>query len=309
MANFAQPRGLLLAVALLSLLSKWASAQDLEPRAYSPSPVGTYFALVGFGRTGGDITFDPAVPLTDVNAKFYAPVIGLGQTFNFFGRQALFTAGLPYSWGHVTGMVGEQSGSVYRSGLTDTKARFSVNLRGNPAMSPAEFARKKHRNFIIGTSLSVNAPSGQYSGQKLINIGSNHWAFKPEVGVSLPVKKLDLDLYAAAWLYTTNSNFYPGEVPRTQDPLTSLQAHVSYTFRPGLWVAIDSTWYGGGASTAGNGAPTERQSNSRLGATLSVPIAKRQSIKIAYSSGVTGTIGADFTTVSVGWQHVWFRGR
>ncbi len=307
MAKFAQPRSLLLAVVLLFSLSKWTSAQDLEPRAYSPSPVGTYFALVGFARTGGDITFDPVVPLTNVNAKFYAPVIGLGQTFNFFGRQALFTAALPYSWGNVTGNVGEQSGSVYRSGLTDTKARFSVNLRGNPAMSPAEFVRKKHRNFIIGASLSLNAPSGQYSGEKLINIGSNRWAFKPEVGVSLPVKKLDLDLYAAAWLYTTNSNFYPGEVPRTQEPLTSLQAHVSYTFRPGLWVAIDSTWYGGGVSTVGNGSPTERQSNSRLGATLSLPIAKRQSIKIAYSSGVTGTIGADFTTVSVGWQHIWFR--
>jgi len=307
MANFAQPRSLLLAAALLFSLSKWTSAQDLEPRAYSPSPVGTYFALVGFGRTGGDVTLDPTVPITDIHATFYAPVIGLGQTFDFFGRQALFTAAVPYAWGDVSGMVGEQSGSVHRSGIADIKAKLSINLRGNPAMSPAEFARRTHRNFIIGTSLSLDAPSGQYSGKKLINIGSNRWAFKPEVGVSLPVKKLDLDLYAAAWLYTANSNFYPGEVPRTQEPLTSLQAHVSYTVRRGLWVAIDSTWYGGGVSSIGNGQPSQRQSNSRLGATLSLPIAKNQSIKVAYSSGVTGTIGADFNTLSVGWQHVWFR--
>ncbi len=294
-------------VALLFSLSQWASGQDLEPRAYSPSPVGTYFAVVGFARTGGDVTLDPTVPITDIHGTFYSPVIGVGQTFDFFGRQALFTSLVPYAWGDVSGMVGEQSGSVHRSGVADIKAKLSVNLRGNPAMSPAEFARRTHRNFIIGTSFTLNAPSGQYSGKKLINIGSNRWAFKPEIGVSLPVKKFDLDLYAAAWLYTANSNFYPGEALRTQEPLTSLQAHASYTVRRGLWVAIDSTWYGGGVSTIGNGQPTQRQSNTRLGATLSVPIAKTQSIKVAYSSGVTGTIGADFNTLSIGWQHVWFR--
>src|SRR5262245_4888605 len=97
--------GMRLAVRLLSVLGMMmvlrvaALAQDLEPRAYSASPVGTTFVLAGFGRTAGDITFDPSVPLTDVSAKFYGPVAAAGQSFDLFGRQALFTAALPYAWG------------------------------------------------------------------------------------------------------------------------------------------------------------------------------------------------------------------
>ena len=298
---------LLTALGAVGLLSAGAMAQDLEPRAYSASPVGTRFAGVGFGRSSGDITFDPAVPITNVQGTFYTPVVGLGTTFGFFGRQALVTAGVPYAWGNVSGDVGEQKGSVYRSGLADIKTRLSVNLRGNPAQTPREFMKRPHHDFIIGTSLSVVAPSGQYGNTKLVNIGANRWAFKPEVGVSWPVKKLYLDLYAGVWLYTQNSSFYPGTTDRTQSLLTALQAHVSYTVRRGLWVAVDSTWYGGGSTRTNGGSPTQRQSNSRIGGTLSLPLSRQQSVKVTYSSGVSGTIGAKFSTIAGGWQYVWFK--
>jgi len=297
---------LLLVVGIAALSSVGAAAQDLEPRAYSPSPIGTNFVGFGFGRSSGDITFDPAVPLTDVKGTFYTPALGLGRTFALFGRQALATAALPYAWGDVSGNVGEQRASVHRSGLGDVRARLAVNLRGNPAQTVEEFARRKHRDFIIATSLSVVAPSGQYDNTKLVNLGANRWAFKPEVGVSWPVKKVDLDLYAAGWFYTANASFYPGTADRTQSPLAALQAHVSYTVRRGLWFAVDSTWYGGGVTRSNGGVPTERQNNSRLGGTLSLPLTGHQSVKITYSSGVSGTIGAKFTTISAGWQYVWF---
>jgi hypothetical protein len=283
-----------------------AAAQDLEPRAYSASPTGTSFVGLGFGRSSGDISFDPSVPITNASATLYSPVLGLGQTFGVFGRQALVTAALPYAWGNASGDVGNNLQSIYRSGLGDIKAKFSINLRGNPAMTPAEFAKRSHRKFIIAASLTVNAPSGQYSSEKLINIGTNRWAFKPELGISYPVKKLDLDLYGSSWFFAENSAFYPGQSTKTQAPLTALQAHVSYTFRRRFWVAVDSTWYGGGASTVNGGPPSERQSNSRLGATVSLPLAKGQSLKFAYSSGVSGRIGSAFNTLSVGWQYAWF---
>ena len=291
---------------ILVILTAVACAQDLEPRAYSASPVGTSFAGLGFGRSSGDISFDPSIPVTNVTATIYAPVLGLGRTFGVLGRQALLTAGLPYAWGNLSGDVGNNEDHIYRSGLADVKGRFSVNLRGSPAMTPAEFAKRTHRSFIIGTSLSFTAPAGQYSGQKLINLGTNRWSFKPELGVSYPWRKFDLDLYGGAWFFTDNGNFYPGLMNRSQAPLTAVQAHVSYTVRRGLWVAVDSTWYGGGETTVNGGPPTDRQSNSRLGATVSLPLGKMQSLKVAYSSGVSGNIGSKFNTVSVGWQHIWF---
>jgi hypothetical protein len=151
----------------------------------------------------------------------------------------------------------------------------------------------------------MTAPSGQYGNTKLINLGTNRWSFKPEIGVSYPVKKLYLDFYAGVWLFTENRSFYTGQSIRTQQPLSTLQAHVSYSLRPRLWVAFDSTWYGGGASTVDGGAPSARQGNSRLGGTVSLPLVKGQSLKINYSSGVTGNIGANFNTIGVAWQYVW----
>jgi len=293
--------------ALISVLSAiCASAQDLEPRVYSASPVGTTFLQVGFGRSSGDVVFDPTVPITNVEATLYSPIVGLSHTFGLFGRQTLFSALFPYVWGNVTGQVGVQSGKVHRSGAADIRMRYSVNLHGSPALTPKEFARNRH-SYILAGSLTVQAPSGQYGSTKLVNIGTNRWAFKPEIGFSCPVKKLDLDLYAGTWFFTDNNNYYPGTVNRSARPLTALLAHVSYTIRRGLWAAFDSTWYSGGDVRLNGGPAMDGQNNSRLGATVSIPLSARQSIKVAYSSGIYGKIGASFDTVTVSWQKIWLR--
>jgi hypothetical protein len=236
----------------------------------------------------------------------YSVSVGVGQTFGVLGRQAMFTAALPYGWGNASGDVGNGLQSIYRSGLADVRTRVSLNLLGVPAMSPREFATRPHRRLIVATSLTMTSPTGQYSNTKLINLGTNRWSFKPEIGVSYQVKKVYLDLYGGAWFFTENRSFYTGQSVRTEAPLATLQAHVSYTVRRGLWAAFDATWYGGGAATVDGGTPSEREGNSRLGGTVSLPLWKGQSMKVAYSSGVSGNVGANFNTVSVAWQYVWF---
>jgi hypothetical protein len=143
------------------------------------------------------------------------------------------------------------------------------------------------------------AASGEYDNTKLINLGTNRWSIKPEVGVSVPVGRWFLDAYAGAWFFTDNDEFYPGEVTRSQDPITTLQAHAGYTFRWRGWIAFDATWYGGGSSTSDDGPPSERLSNSRYGATLAIPITPRQSLKIGASTGASTRVGSDFDSVAV----------
>ena len=121
---------------LLLFFSCSALAQQLEPRAYSPSPVGTSFLVVGFARSTGGVTVDPTVPIADIQAKLNAPFLGLGKTFGLFRRQSLIAAVLPYVWGEVSGSVGEQRRSVRRSGLADAGFRFAVNIVGSPALTP-----------------------------------------------------------------------------------------------------------------------------------------------------------------------------
>ncbi len=287
-------------------LSPLATAQELEPRAYSPSPTGANFLVLGFGQQSGSVLFDPTLPITDVHSNLYTPVVGLGHTFGILGRQSLVTAVLPYVWGDIRGKVYEQQQSVYRSGLADLRVKLAFNLHGSPALTPQEFAKPRRRTFIIGTSLEVRAPTGQYEKTRLITIGTNRWAFKPELGISYPRKRWDFDFYTGVWLFTENSSFYPGNSTRRQDPLPTLQAHVSYTVRPRLWVAFDSTWYGGGASHINDGPPSGQLNNSRIGVTLSLPMGKRQSVKIGYGVGATARSGANFSGVAVAWQFLWF---
>jgi hypothetical protein len=295
------------AVALLVFLlaiAGTARAQDLEPKAYSASPVGAAFLVVGLARSSGDVLTDPTLPLQDVAAKINGVPVAAGYTFGLFGKLALVTVALPYSWGEVSGLVGEDARAITRSGLTDARAKLSINLAGNPALPLREYLRAP-RKSILGTSLTVTAPTGQYNGEKLINLGTNRWGFKPEVGVAVPKGRWDFDGYVGVWLFTENGDFYPRGRTRSQDPVVALQGHASYTFRPRLWAAIDATWYRGGAASLDGGEPSAGLSNTRLGATVSFPMGRQQSLKLAYSSGVAVRSGASFKTFSLGWQ--WLR--
>jgi hypothetical protein len=114
-----------------------------------------------------------------------------------------------------------------------------------------------------------------------------------------------LDVYSALWLFTANDSFYSGTSVRTQAPMGAFQAHLSYNFQRQLWVAFDATYYAGGQSTVGGVDNPDRQSNSRLGATVAFPVGRRHSIKLAVSSGAIVRYGADYSTFSVGWQTAW----
>ena len=285
-------------------LAAAAQAQDLEPRAYSNSPTGTNFVLLGYGLSAGDILFDAALPVADVNADLHAGILGLGRTFRIGDRLALLTAVVPYSWGTVEGRVLEDSRRVTRSGLVDPRVKLSINLFGPRAMPPREFV-KAPRHTVVGASVTTVVPLGEYDPTKLINLGTNRWAFKPEVGVSHPAGRWDLDAYAGVWLFSENDEFFPGSATRQQDAVVAIQAHASYTFKPRTWAAFDATWYGGGQTTVDGGAPTSRLSNTRVGATLAWPLGRRQSLKVAYSANATARIGSDFKTLLVAWQILW----
>lgn len=292
-----------IAISVLAVVGP-AAAQDLEPRAYTANPVGAAFLVAAFSRSWGAVVTDPTLPLEDVQAHVNGAALGFGCTFDAFGKVALVTATLPYAWGEVSGNVMEAARSVARTGLADARIRLSVNLRGNPPMGAREFARAPRRT-IVGASLTVSAPTGAYDGSKLINIGSARWAFRPEVGVSVPLQRWDFDAYLGVWLFSDNGDFYPGGLTRTQDGLLAVQGHASYTFRPRLWVGVDGTWYSGGETHVAGGSPGPRINNTRLGVTLSVPAGRQQSIKFAYSGGAIVRAGTDFKTFSAAWQRLW----
>jgi hypothetical protein len=299
---------------LLSLcLVPLAAGQDLAPRAYLITPLHANAVTLTWSLYDGGLNFNGAIPITGATGRYQVPVFSYYHSLNFFGRSANITASLPYAVGTFSGNALGKQTSLYRYGLLDCSARFSVNLMGGPAMQPQEFAKWKQKR-ILGASLKMIAPTGQYNPTKLINWGINRWAFKPEFGASFRRGNWVLDGYAGAWFYTTNPAYYhiPLPAPQTQAPIGSLEGHLSYDFSNLLgyklrgWVSLDSNyWWGGTTSLSSIRNLDTTQTSSRIGGTTSIPLTKHQSIKVAYSNGTYIRFGGNYQNVQVAWQYSW----
>jgi hypothetical protein len=281
-----------------------ASAQQLEPRAYAPNPVGVNILGLPLAHQWGAVVTDPSLPVTDVDAKVNLAALFYDRTFSLFGRSASALLLVPYVWAKATGEVGEVERSVSRSGQGDMQLRVASNIFGGPALTPQEFARTPPAR-TLGASLVITMPTGQYDPTKLINIGTNRWGFKPELGFVQPIGKWTLEGYVGGWFFTVNDDFYGGH-RRTQSAILELQGHVIYTFLPGLWVALDGTWYSGGETTVDGVAHLDRQKNSRVGVTASVPLGHGHALKAAWARGASVRVGQDFTAVGMTYQYRWF---
>jgi len=229
--------------------------------------------------------------------------VGYMRTFALFGRAASAAVARPYAWADVTGDVFEERRAATLSGLADTRLRFAVNLLGGEVGDREQFAART-RSTHVGASLSIVAPTGQYDSSKLINLGSNRWALKPEIGVYQPFGPWSFELAAGVWLFGDNNDFYGG-VRREQDPIASLQTHVGYSFRPHLWATADWSYYRGGATRLNGVRKHDLQDSTRAGLAVSIPVTAKESLKLAWSDAVTTRIGADVTTYAITLQRAW----
>ncbi len=304
-----------LAVSILLVASATRlPAQDLTPRAYLITPLHGNAVTLTWSFFDGGLNFNGAVPVTGATGTYSVPIFSYYHSLNFFGRSSNITASLPYGVGTFSGTVLGTDRSVYRSGLLDFNARFSVNLLGGPAMELKDFLKWKQK-VLLGASIRVVAPTGQYDPTKLINWSINRWAFKPELGYSQRWGQWVLDGYAGVWFYTTNSQFYsiPAPLPQTHAPIGSLEAHLSYNLKKyrtdtgfGAWVSLDGNFWWGGTTALNNILnPDTRQTSSRLGATASFTFSAHQTIKVAFNNGDYVRFGGNYKNVSVAWQYSW----
>jgi hypothetical protein len=283
-----------------------AAAQSIEPRAYSPAPVGVNFVIAGWAATSGGLSFDPSVPIEDPKLATTGPILAYARTLDVFGRSGKVDVILPSA--RLSGSAIFQGSPVSREveGLADPLLRLSVSFLGAPAMSPAEF-RTYSQDLVVGASVQVSVPVGQYDSSRLVNLGSHRWWVKPEVGVSKAFGRWTLEGDAAVTLFSVNDDFFGGQ-RRAQQPMYSGQAHAVYSFRSGVWASLDATYFTGGRSSLNNLLQNDLQKNWRLGATLALPVDRRDAVKFYASRGVSARTGNNFDLLGVAWQHRWGAG-
>ena len=139
------------------------------------------FVVAGYAYSAGGVLFDPAVPLDNANIKIHGTVLAYARSIKVGHMSGKVDMILPYAW--LSGTADFQGQPVSRevSGLGDPRVRMSVNFIGAPALPFSGFKDYK-QDLVVGASLQIYLPVGQYDPDKLVNIGTNRFSFKPELG-------------------------------------------------------------------------------------------------------------------------------
>jgi len=282
-----------------------AVAQDLVPRANWPTPNGTNVLVLAYQHSTGDIVTDASLPITGVDSSINYLQLSYQRTFSVSGRTATVQLSKPFSEGKTEGIVEGVRGLRKTSGMTDARIRFAINLRGAPAMDIAGFqALRADPGIIVGASLLVQAPTGEYEEDKIINLGTNRWSVKPAIGAIWPIgPRLLFELEIGVWFFSDNDEFL-GQT-RKQDPVLSSEIHLVKRIRPGFWASLDANFYTGGRTNIGDVKQADLQRNSRVGATVVFPMKQRHAIRSSFSTGVATSSGGDFNMYTLSYLYAW----
>lgn len=297
---------LLSAIALLGLLvfPEAVGAQELEARAYANTPVGVNFIALAYAYSAGNVFFDTALPIEDAEGRINVLAARYVRSFSLFGKPAKVKALLPWSTGHWDGLVEGEFRTRDATGFADARVGFDLLVSGAPPLQPAEFATFRQRT-IVGLSFDVILPTGEYDPTKVINLGSNRWAFNPEVAVSQAVgDKWILEAVGSAWIYTDNTDFFNGSTLE-QDELYSIALVGIRNVRPGFWWALGVAYGEGGSTRVDGVVQATQQQNWRFGAFLAYALTRNQGLSVSIMSGVTQRVGSDFDSIAVGYQYSW----
>jgi hypothetical protein len=270
--------------------------------------MGTNFAGGGYAYTEADIFLDPVLRIEDGDMEMHTCVIKYIRTFELFQKSARIGFAQGFQDGRWTGLVDGVPTSIKRSGLSDSALRFAINLYGAPPLkgkSFADYRAKMDVETIVGMAFAVQLPTGDYMDDKLINLGTNRFTFRPQLGVVHNRGKWSMELTGSVWLYTDNDDFYDGN-ELEKDPFYTLQTHLIYTFRPGLWAAAGVGYGYGGESTVNGVDKNDRRENLVWALSLGYPFTRRLGVKVAYlGTRAQESVGMDTDSIAVGVSVFW----
>lgn len=281
-------------------------AQELEPRAYGNLPIGLNFLAVGYARSQGGLSTDASVPLEDAHLTIDSGLMAYVRALDLWGHSGKFDVIASYSDLSGSAVVAGQERERHINGFGDPRFRLSINFYGAPALTLSEYPAFR-QDLVLGGSVQVSPPWGQYDPARAVNLGTNRWSIKPDLGISKTWKPFTFDFTAGVTFFTRNDDYFGGQ-DRDQAAVYSTQANVSYDVGRGLWVAAGATYYWGGRTTVNGVERDDELSNSRFGLTVAFPIDRYYSLKLNASTGVSTRTGTTFDTLGLVLQYRWGAG-
>lgn len=284
-----------------------SNAQDIEPRRWTPLPLGIHVVGVGYGYSSGDLLLDPVLEVENGRVRLHAMVAQYVQPLKVGNKLARLDVTVPYVIGRWDGLLAGETTVVDRSGFADPRIRFSMNLIGPKAMGPKEMQEymvSHPLSTTFGASIAITLPLGEYFNDKLINLGQNRFVFRPQIGMVHNWRNWSFELTGSAFIYTNNNNFFNGKT-RRQNPIYALQTHLIKRFKNRIWASV-SLAYGSDGKTTVDGVSKDDLRVNGLGAlSVGFPLLKTQSIKLNYLRTESfNDLGSDMNTFVLAWSIV-----
>lgn len=291
------------ALVVVLVLSGLSAAEDIEPRRWTPLPVGTTVVGAGVVRTAGNIAFDPVLKIEDATVEVDTTLVSVVHAFDLLGKTARFDVHLPQQHARWEGLLDGEPRTVERRGLADPRLRLSINLLGSPALRGQEFAsyRSTHRiNTVIGAALAVTLPLGEYQKDKLLNLGQNRFAVQPQLGVVHNHGPWSYELTGSASFFTKNGHFLVNHT-REQDPILLMQTHAVYSDPRGWWASISAAYDWSGKSRVDGVTKDDYREDLLYGISMGLAVSRQVSAQIAYvANRVQTKVGSDLDNLAMG---------
>ena len=281
------------------------AAEDIEPRRWTPLPVGTTVVGLGVVRGQGDVAFDPVLKVQDATVKVTTTVMSIVHAFDLLGRSARVEVRLPHQHARWEGLLDGQPRTVDRRGPADPRLRVAVDLIGAPALRGKEFTahRAAHPvNTVVGAAVAVTLPLGEYLDDKLLNLGQNRLAIQPQLGVVHSRGPWSYELTGSASFFTDNHDFLLTQT-REQDPVLLLQAHTVYADPRGWWVSLGAAYDWGGRSTIDGAVKDDYREELLYGISAGFALNRQLSLQVAYVANRSQTtVGSDTDNLALGFS-------
>jgi hypothetical protein len=282
-------------------------AQFAEAHHYDNAPVGVNQLELAYAYARSDASIDTSLVVAGARFNLNQGTITYTRYFGFLHRTAWVDASIPVAdlSGSVTGT--NVQGSTTGSG--DSSYAVTALLKGGPALNVGQFADYTPTT-TVGVSLTISAPTGQYNPNKLLNLGSDRWSFKPEMAVSHPFgseQKWQCDVYARAYFFTDNTSYHGREILR-QEPLPGLEGHISYLFVHNAWASIDTLYSFRGATVINGIHQNDAQTSFTLGSEVNVSLNQRNSLVVQFAKALVHQNGPALTGLAVKYTYSWGKG-
>ena len=284
-----------------------ACAQFTEAHNYDNTPVGVNQLELAYAHVRANASLDTSLVVEGATFNLNQGSISYTRYSGLFHRLGWVQATVP-----IAGLDGSVSGTLVHGSVTgtgDSSYTLATLLKGGPALSAEQFENYKPTTSL-GVSLSMTAPTGLYRSDKVLNLGSDRWSFKPEISLSHPFgseQKWQLDAYGNVYFFTDNTSYHRTEILR-QEPLPGIEGHMSYSFTDNIWASVDTRYSFRGATLVNGQNEDNSQQNFILGSEVNVSLSRKNSLVFEFGKALVHHNGPASTGFAVKYTYAWGKG-